>query len=230
MATAQLGAVLRHIRDLAADPAGGEQTDGAWLRAFLSRNDPAAFEVLVRRHGPMVLRVCRRTLGDAHEAEDALQATFLVLARKAASIRKRGSLASWIHGVAYRMANHAKRAATRRHQHESRAAPARPRDPALLAAWQELQTLLDEEIDGLAEGPRAAFICCCLENKSCAEAARQLGVQESTVRMRLSRARKVLQERLTQRGVTLTAALAASSLGANGVSAAVPRSLVVSTA
>lgn len=111
MATAQLGAVLRYIGNLAADPKIGEQTDGALLRAFLSRNDQAAFEALVRRHGPMVLRVCLRTLGHSHDAEDALQATFFVLARQAGSIRKRKSLASWLHGVAYRMATHAKRAA-----------------------------------------------------------------------------------------------------------------------
>lgn len=226
MAMAQLGAVVRHVRELAQDKRLGEQSDGELLRVFLSGNDPTAFEALMRRHGPMVLRVCRRTLGDAHEAEDALQATFLVLARKAASVRRRGSLASWLHGVAYRMAKHAKRAATRRHQHESEAATDRPQNPALVAAWRELQTLLDEEIDGLAEGLRAAFVCCCLENRSCAEAAQQLGLRESTVRMRLCRARKLLQKRLTRRGVSLTAVLAAVAVGADGAAAAVPRYLV----
>jgi RNA polymerase sigma factor (sigma-70 family) len=171
MATAQLGAVLRHIRDLAADPKATEQSDGALLRVFLSGNNQPAFEELLRRHGPMVLRVCRRALGNTHDAEDALQATFLVLAQKAVSIRKRESLASWLHGVAYRMATDARRAAARRHKHESRANPRPPQDPALRAAWQELQALLDEEIAGLPESLRAPFVYCCLENQSSAEAA-----------------------------------------------------------
>jgi RNA polymerase sigma factor (sigma-70 family) len=230
MATGQLGAVLRHIRSLATDPKTSELTDGALLRAFLDRNDQAAFEALVRRHGPMILRVCRRTLGNVHDAEDALQATFLVLARQATSIRKRESLASWLHGVAYRMATHAKRAAVRRRGHEARAKPPQPRDPALYAAWQELQVILDEEIQHLPEGFRAPFILCCLENKSCAEAARQLGLKEATVGMRLSRARKRLQERLTRRGVSLTAVLAAIAISAEGASAAVSQQLVGSTA
>jgi RNA polymerase sigma factor (sigma-70 family) len=230
MATTQLGAVARRIRDLAPGGRGGERTDGALLRAFLSGNDQAAFEALLRRHGPMVLRVCRRSLGNAHDAEDALQATFLVLARQAASVRKRGSLASWLHGVAYRMATHAKRAAARRHKHESRANPARPRDPALCAAWQELQALLDEEIGRLPEALRAPFVYCCLESQSSAEAAQQLGVQEGTVRVRLSRARKLLAERLTRRGVSLTALLAAAAVGAGEGLAAVPRTLVGPTA
>src|SRR5437868_6930204 len=113
MATVQLAAVLGHIRHLAAKHGASAQTDGALLRAFLCGNEQAAFEALMRRHGPMVLRVCLRSLRNAHDAEDALQATFLVLAQKATSIRKRESLASWLHGVAYRMATHAKRAAAR---------------------------------------------------------------------------------------------------------------------
>src|SRR5262245_16206897 len=226
MATAQLGTVLRHIRGLAADPKIDERTDGALLRTFLSDKDPSAFEALLLRHGPMVLRVCRRALGNAHDAEDALQATFLVLAQKAASIRKRESLASWLHGVAYRMATDARRAAARRHEHESRANPTPPRDPALSAAWQELQALLDEEIARLPETLRGAFVLCCLENKSSAEAAQQLGLEEGAVWKRLSRARKRLQGRLTRRGVALATVLAAVAVGANGALAVVPRSLV----
>lgn len=230
MVTPQLGAVVRHIRTLAAARSDIEQTDGALLRAFLSDNNQPAFEVLVRRHGPMVLRVCRRTLGNLHDAEDALQATFLVLAQKAASIRKHESLASWLHGVAYRMATDARKAAARRHARESRARAAQPHDPALTAAWQEIQALLDEEIGRLPETLRAPFILCCLERKSNAEAARQLGLQEATVGMRLSRARKLLQQRLIRRGVSLTMVLAAIGAGSESAAAAVPISLAVSIA
>jgi RNA polymerase sigma factor (sigma-70 family) len=228
MATAQLGAVLRHIRDLAALPKRSEQTDGALLRAFLAQNDQTALEALLQRHGPMVLRVCRRALGNVHDAEDALQATFLVLAQNAASIRKRESLASWLHGVAYRMATDARRAAARRHRHESRAHSTPARDPVLSAAWRELQMLLDEEIAGLPDGLRAPFVLCCLESLSCAETAQQLGLPETTVRKRLSRARKLLQQRLTRRGVSLATVLAAA-VGANDA-LAVPRWLVGPTA
>jgi RNA polymerase sigma factor (sigma-70 family) len=228
MAAAQLGAVLRHIRKLAHEPNTSEQTDGALLRAFLDRNDPAAFEALVQRHGPMVLRVSQRTLGNLQDAEDALQATFLVLARKGASIRKRESLASWLHRVAYHMATHAKRATARRRGHESRVGPTQPRDPALTAAWQELQVLLDEAIQGLPETLREPFVSCCLENQGCAEAAQRLGLNEDTVRKRLSRARKLLRERLTRRGVSLAVVLAAAAVGANGASA-LPPPLVGST-
>jgi protocatechuate 3,4-dioxygenase beta subunit len=124
------------------------------------------------------------------------------------------------------MASRAKRAAARRRQHESQANPTQPRDPALSAAWKELQVLLDEEIQRLPEGLRAPFVLCCLENTSYAKAAQQLGLQEGKVRNRLGRARKRLQERLTRRGVSLTAVLAAIALSAEAASAAVPRSLV----
>src|SRR5262245_28287999 len=113
MATAQLRAVLRHLRDVTGRRQFGDDSDGALLQAFLDRNDQPAFEALVQRHGPMVLRVCMRTLGNVHDAEDALQATFLLLAQQAGAIRKRESLASWLHGVAYRMATNARRAAAR---------------------------------------------------------------------------------------------------------------------
>jgi RNA polymerase sigma factor (sigma-70 family) len=226
MATAQLAAVVRRIRGRVADSKVGEQSDGALLRAYLGHGDQAAFEALLLRHGPMVLRVCRRALGNTHDAEDALQATFLVLAQKAASIRKRESLVSWLHGVAYRMATNAKRAAARRHKHESRANPPQPPDPALCASWQELQALLDEEVAGLPETLRAPFILCCLEGKSYAEAAGELGLQEGTIRNRLGRARKRLRERLARRGLALTTVLAAVAVGASRASAAVPLSLV----
>jgi RNA polymerase sigma factor (sigma-70 family) len=230
MATPQHAAVVRHIRSLAADLHTREQTDGALLQAFLTRNDQAAFEALVRRHGPMVLRVCQGSLTNLHDAEDALQATFFVLAQRAKSIRKKESLASWLHGVAHRVAENAKRAAARRRGHERQASPQQPRDPALCAAWQELQAILAEEIEGLPETVREPFVLCCVENQTCAEAARHLDLEEGTVWNRLGRARKLLQERLTRRAITLPAGVLPSLFGQKAVSALVPAALVVSTA
>jgi Sigma-70 region 2 len=146
-------------RSAAGTWADAKPSDSALLRAFLTYQDQAAFEALVLRHGPMVQRICRRTLGHVHDAEDAFQATFLAPAQQAASIRKRESLASWLHGVAYRMATHAKRAAARRHKHESRANPGRPQDPGLTASWQEIQALIDEEIVRPPETLRAPSPC-----------------------------------------------------------------------
>jgi len=226
MADAQTDTVIRYIRSLATAQKTNEQIDGDLLDAFLSHNDQLAFEVLVRRHGPMVLRVCRRVLGNGHDAEDALQATFLVLAQKAKSIRKKTTLASWLHGVAYRMATHANRARSRRRTHESEVQPATSQDPALNVALRELQTILDEEIERLPDSLRETFVYIYLENRSCVEVARQLGLNESAVRMRLNRARKRLRERLTGRGVSLMAALAAVAVGADAAPAALSRSLV----
>src|SRR2546430_1175412 len=121
MANAQLGAVVRHLRRLSDTQETRDRTDNELLQAFATGNDSAAFAALVERHGPMVLRVCRRTLGHAEDAEDAFQAAFLVLARNAAAIRKREALASWLHGVAYRVALKARRAAARRRKHERQA-------------------------------------------------------------------------------------------------------------
>src|SRR5262249_39634365 len=145
-----------------------------------------AFAALVRRHGPMVLGVCRNVLRHAQDAEDAFQATFLILARKAGTIRRREALVGWLHGVAYRMAMSAKRNAARRRLHEQKAKPASNGDPVWETAWREVQTLLDEEIQRLPQTYRATFILCCLENKSAAEAGRLLGVKAGTVWSRLS--------------------------------------------
>jgi RNA polymerase sigma factor (sigma-70 family) len=229
MATPQLRAVLQHIRSLPADQKLKEHTDGELLRAFQSRNDQAAFEGIVRRHGPMVLQVCRRVLGNVHDAEDAFQATFLTLAQRSASVRKNGSVASWLHGVGYRMATNARRSAARRRRHEQHASPSRGTDPALHAAWQEFQGLLHEAIEGLPEALRGPFVLCCLENKSSAEAASALGLQDGTVRNRLARVRKLLRERVARRGVSLTAALATVAVGATRGVAAVPPALIAKT-
>src|SRR5262245_51033847 len=165
MTKAPLGAVLRHVRRAAARDTD-EATDAELLRHFLGSRDPAAFEALVRRHGPMVLRVCRRVLGHHQDAEDAFQVTFLVLARKAPSIRRQASLAGWLHGVAYRTARCARRGAATRRVYEARVKTMTQNDAPHELGWREVQALLDEEIQALPEAYRAAFVLCQMEGHS----------------------------------------------------------------
>ncbi|HEY7154361.1 MAG TPA: sigma-70 family RNA polymerase sigma factor [Gemmataceae bacterium] len=216
---------VRHLRGLLAAQRGQDESDEQLLHAFLSRRDENAFAVLVRRHGPMVLHVCRRALCHQQDAEDVFQATFLVLARNAASLRKKTALASFLHGTAYRMAMKAKQAAARRRKHEGQAPTRPPADPTDELSWREVRTLLDEEIARLPEIYRSAFVLCCLENLSRTEAARRLGLKERTVLSRLAEARKRLQQRLSRRGVELTALLAASVL-TTGTASALPAVLL----
>jgi RNA polymerase sigma factor (sigma-70 family) len=224
MATAQLGNLLRHIHTLAAPGGAGPRSDRELLDDFAGRRDEAAFAALVARHGPMVLRVCRRVLGHEQDAEDAFQATFLVLARHTGSIRKREALAGWLHGVAYRTAMKARRSAARRRQRE---AHLRDRTPGAATGltWDEVQAALDEEIGSLPGPYRAAFVLCVLEGKSGHRAAAELGVKEGTVWSRLARARQILRRRLTRRGIRLAGVLAALSVGQGGTQAGVPAGL-----
>ena len=156
-------------------------TDRDLLAGFASRGDHAAFAELVRRHGPMVLRTCRRTLRHEEDAEDAFQATFLVLAEKAGSVRKTEALGSWLHGVAHRVALRARRDAGRRRAHEREARPMPTTAGTRDADWREVQAALDEEIRALPEKYRAPFVLCFLEGRSRAEAAAELGLEEGTV-------------------------------------------------
>jgi RNA polymerase sigma factor (sigma-70 family) len=212
MARSEWGPVLRHIRTLAGQPAAAALTDGQLLRAFAGRHDEAAFAALVQRHGPLVLSVCRRVLRQEQDAEDAFQATFLVLARKAASIRQGHSLANWLYGVAHRTALRLRTAASRRAL-AGMPPPVPPPDPTAEASLRELQQLLDEEVTRLPEKYRAPFVLCCLEGHSRSEAAQQLGWNEGTLSGRLALARHRLRQRLARRGVSLTAVLAAVALG-----------------
>jgi RNA polymerase sigma factor (sigma-70 family) len=226
VAKGQLEPVLRHIWTLAGAPLTGALTDGQLLRSFAIDRDEAAFAALVQRHGPLVLGVCRRVLRHEQDAEDAFQATFLVLARKAASVRQGESLASWLYGVARRTALRARAAANRALPRGKRLVP-QPGPPAE-ASLRELQRLLDEEVGRLPEKYRAPFVLCCLEGHSRSEAARQLGWNEGTLSGRLALARQRLRQRLARRGVSLASVLCAVALGP-GANAAVPVALAGAT-
>jgi RNA polymerase sigma factor (sigma-70 family) len=228
MSHSALAAGVRHLRRAMAAQRHRDESDEQLLRAFIDRHDDSAFAVLVRRHGPMVMSVCRRVLGHQQDAEDAFQATFLVLARNAAALHKKTALAGFLHGTAYRTALAAKRAAARRRKHE-RQAPVRQADePSGELLWREVRALLDEEIARLPEIYRSVFVLCCLEGVSQSEAARCLGVKEATVSSRLAVVRKRLQMRLSRRGVELTALLAAITLTAETASA-LPAALLTKT-
>jgi RNA polymerase sigma factor (sigma-70 family) len=219
MSSSALSAGLRQLRHQLAAPQRREDSDEQLLHAFTSRRDDNAFAALVHRHGPMVLKVCRRLLGQEQDAEDVFQATFLVLARNASSLRNKGSLASFLHGIAYRLARDAKRSAERRRKYEGQWPSRSPVDPADELSWREVQALLDEEIARLPEIYRSVFILCCLEDLSRAEAAQRLGLKECTLLSRLTKARKRLSQRLAQRGVELAAVVAAATLPTQPASA-----------
>ncbi|MCI0459796.1 MAG: sigma-70 family RNA polymerase sigma factor [Gemmataceae bacterium] len=226
MSTTGAGVILRHIRGLAAD--GGEAPDRDLLERFTAAGDEAAFEALVRRHGPLVLGVCRRVLGNTHDAEDAFQAAFLILARKAASIHKTESLASWLYGVAYRVAARARGREEARVRLQRRAEPRSSVDPLEEVTARELLTVLDEELARLPERCRAALVLCYLQSKTCDDAARLTGQSVRTLKRRLEQGRERLRARLERRGLALPAALLVAGL-THGVGAAVPSSLIGST-
>jgi RNA polymerase sigma factor (sigma-70 family) len=228
MATAQLNSVVRYVHKLAAGNGSLARTDRQLLADFTARRDEAAFAALVARHGSMVLRVCRRALKHEQDAEDAFQATFLILARKSTTIRKPEALAEWLHGVAYRTALEVKRSAARRRGQEARLWTMMQK-AAVSPTWDDVQAVLDEEIQRLREPYRVAFVLCVLEGKSGPQAAAELGVKEGTVCSRLGRARQLLQQRLARRGIQLAAVLAALSVMESAGEASVSATLAQTT-
>jgi RNA polymerase sigma factor (sigma-70 family) len=230
MAHRPLPALLRCLRRLADAPGGGTLTDGQLLERFVTGRDEAAFELLVWRHGPMVLSVCQRLLPRAQDAEDAFQAAFFVLARKAHSINRREGVSGWLYRVAYRAALRARAGAARRARHERLGADLDKAEAPADVPWSDLRPVLDEEINRLPEKYRLAVVLCYLEGKTNQEAAQHLGCPEGTVASRLARGRERLRTRLTRRGVTLSALALGAALSQKMVSAALAPALVKTTA
>jgi len=196
------------------------------LDRFVQHRDEGAFAAVVERHAAMVLGVCRRVLRNASDAEDAFQVTFLVLVRKAATIRKQASLASWLYGVAYHVAKNVKRGLTRRAAREAIVAVEVHAPPVTGdASWREMQLVLDEELNQLPERFRIPLVLCYLEGKTRDEAAQQVGWSLGTFRGRLDCGRELLRARLIRRGLTLSTALFANALMQSAASASVPPAL-----
>ncbi len=226
MAAGQRDRILVQLRLLAGDATAG---DAELLDRFLASREEPAFAALVQRHGPLVLGVCRRLLRDEQDAEDAFQATFLVLARKAASIRKKESLGAWLYEVAFRIAVRLRADAARRKLHERQAPEVSAVDATDPMLWQELAAVLDEELNRLPEKYRRPLVLCHLQGRTHAQAARELGVPAGSLSRHLQRARELLRERLAGRGFTLPAALLGTVLTRQAATACVPLSLVDAT-
>src|SRR5262245_40708616 len=192
--------VIEHIRRTALLRRRADDCDGELLGRFVERHDETALAALVHRHGAMVWGVCRRLLSH-HDAEDAFQATFLVLVRKAASVVPRAMVGNWLYGVAHHAALQARRAAARRKAREVQVTVMPETEAVQQGQWSDVQPLLDQELSRLPDNYRAVLVLCDLEGRTRKEVARQLGVPEGTVAGRLARARAVLAKRLTARGV-----------------------------
>jgi RNA polymerase sigma factor (sigma-70 family) len=219
--------LLHHLRQLIETQNMGKLSDRDLLQRFAAQHDEAAFAALLRRHGPMVLRACQRVLHHEHDAEDVFQATFLVLARKAVSLRWHDSIAGWLHQVAHHLALKVKRGTSRRLIREQQQVQRSPGDPLADVSGRELVVVLDEELALLPEKYRSPLVLCLLEGRTRDEAARQLGYSVRTVKRRLERGRDLLAHRLTRRGLMLSAALSGALLPPTA--SALPPGLLQST-
>ena len=231
MTDGRWGGVLEHLRRTALLHDAGGLSDGQLLDCFLARRDEAAFEAMVRRHGPMVLGVCRRVLRDEHDAEDAFQAAFLVLVRKAASIQPRGLVGNWLYGVAYRTALEARGILARRRAKE-RQVSAMPEKAAPLGetdADPDIRPILDEELNRLPAKYRVPVVLCELEGRSRKDVASLLRIPEGTLSSRLATARRMLAGRLSRRGLGVSAMTMTTCLAQQASAAVVPTPLVTAT-
>jgi RNA polymerase sigma factor (sigma-70 family) len=214
--------IVQLIRRAGDDRRVRNLSDHDLLQRVRAGQDPDAFAALVHRHGPMVLDTCHTVLGRGPDVEDAFQATFLVLARKAGSVRKTAALGSWLHGVAYRTALKARALSARRQRYEARVSAVPSVEPDDLS-WVEVQRVVHDELNRIAERYRAPLVLCYLEGKTQDQAAAELGLAKSTLRERAERGRAILRARLVRRGLGPAALLTAAAW--SGVSTGIPRSL-----
>jgi RNA polymerase sigma factor (sigma-70 family) len=225
-----MNTAVRELQTLFEVGSLGGLSDGQLLGRFVEQREEIVFEAIIRRHGPMVWGVCRRALRDHHDAEDAFQGTFLVLARKATSLKEREKLGNWLYGVAHQTAMKARAMRTKRRARESQASdmpdpmvmPPSPRD--------DLARSLDQALSRLPEKYRIPIVLCELEGMTHKEAAEQLGWPIGTVSSRLSRARSMLARRLSRLGVSLSAGSLSALLAQESASASMPPQLIGSTA
>jgi RNA polymerase sigma factor (sigma-70 family) len=222
--------VLQFIRKIAVRAQFARLPDRELLERFVDAQEEEAFAALVCRHGSMVLRVCRQGLANEHDAEDAFQATFLVLSRKASSVKKQKSVGSWLFGVANHTSTNLKRNLMRRCSYERQVSQRSVADPLSMLTLREAEAIVNQELARLPETYRAPLVLCVREGLSRDEAAQQLGLRLGTLKNRLEQARKRLRVRLTARGLTLCGAFAASVFGEQMASAAIPAVLLTSTA
>jgi RNA polymerase sigma factor (sigma-70 family) len=202
--------------------------DGDLLECYVALRDETAFEALVRRHGPMVFGVCRRILRNDADAEDAFQATFLVLVRKASSIRPKGMVSNWLYGVAHNTALKARVMIQKRRTKESEAGMM-PRGKSAEEAWTQMQSVVDTELSRLPDKYRVPIILCDLEGKTIKEVVHHLGWPQGTVASRLARGRAMLARRLTKHGLVMSAGVVAGALTQGAASASLPAALTATT-
>ncbi len=229
MATGAPRSALPYVEQLFQEGTVAGLSEGSLLERFLLRGDEVAFEALVARHGPLVLGVCRRLLRDPSDVEDAFQATFLVLVRKARSIRDRELLGPWLYGVAYRVALRSRIARSRRKERESVLSGQEADSGEQEPGWRELRPVIDEEVARLPERYRAAVVLCYLQGLTHHEAAGRLGCPVGTVRSRLSRGRERLRMRLERRGLAPAVALVGSSLATEAMASPTPSAMMIAT-
>jgi RNA polymerase sigma factor (sigma-70 family) len=229
MPNGQQRIVLREVSRLFRAPKSITASDQSLLERFVISRDEEAFAALVRRHGPMVLSICRRWLRNSHDVEDAFQAVFLILVHKAQSIRNRELLTSWLYGMAYRVAHRARKVAQRRAQHQNAGAENVAVNLPSTAELTELRALLDREINALPSRHRLPIILCYVEGLTLDEAAQRLRLTPGAIRGRLARARERLRERLTRRGTVLPIGVVLALLARDLRASALPSHLVEAT-